>query len=191
MMRAPDYVFLHLYWTPFLRLAEPIHLNTLSNHDEENTSQTQEGYYLEFHDDGWVASWTVPEYSTAALPSYREIFTSTQVSPQLVQKLMEQTRRWISEGIKVYAFRPPSSQAMVALENQMSGFNEVIFIQQFEAAGGTWLSLPLASYHSYDSSHLDKGSAIQLSLDIARMISHAAAPPSGALKPAPAGAGEE
>jgi hypothetical protein len=167
MNRPPDYVFLHLYWLPLVSGLEPLNLSAWG---QPPASDTQEGYYLEFHDDGWVASWTVPEVPDSQIESYREIFSTTQVSPRLVQALLDQTRQWVSQGIRVYAYRPPTSQAMADLENQQSGFNEAQFAAQFKAAGGTWFSIPLAPYHSYDGSHLVKASAVKLSLDIAGLI---------------------
>lgn len=83
---------------------------------------------------------------------------------------MDQTRQWTAQGIRVYAFRVPSSLAMVALEDQMSGFDEATFVEQFKAAGGIWFSIPLEPYHSYDGSHLTKQAALQLSADLARLI---------------------
>jgi hypothetical protein len=170
MRRPPDYIFLHLYWMPLVNLFEPVHLSDLSNPVFQDKSQDQEGYYLEFHDDGWVASWTIPEYPDSQIDSYRSIFSTTQVSPRLVQDLLDQTQQWVAQGIKVYAYRPPTSQAMADLENQVSGFDEIDFSARFEAAGGVWFSIPLALYHSYDGSHLVKASAVQLSVDIARLI---------------------
>jgi hypothetical protein len=171
VQRPPDYVFMHLYGMPLLQLFEPVNLNDISRlFLGDSTPQTQAGYHLEFYDDGWVASWTVPEDPRAQMASYRDIFSQTQVSPRLVQVLMDQTRRWRAQGIRVYAFHVPTTQAMRDLENQISGFDEAAFVQQFEAAGGVWFSIPLEPYHSYDSTHIDKPSAIQLSIDLANLI---------------------
>jgi hypothetical protein len=169
--RPADYVFLRLYGRPLLDLFKPISLNGVSNASlEKNPQPTKQGYYQEYHDDGWIASWMIPENIRWTLPSFRDIFSQTSVSQELVQDLMEQTRRWRERGIRVFAFRVPSSQAMVDLENQMSGFDEAAFAEQFESAGGVWLSIPLEPYHSYDGSHLVKQSAIQLSEDLANLI---------------------
>ncbi len=170
MGRPADYVFLHLYWRPVVDLFAPLNLDYLDKPTSNHSLQDQEGYYLEFHDDGWVASWTIPEYPDSAIWSYQQIFSSTQVNSGLIQDLLDQTRLWTAHGIKVYAYRPPSSQAMVDLENRMSGFDEAAFSRAFVAAGGIWFTIPLAPYHSYDGSHLAKQSAIQLSLDLAKQI---------------------
>ena len=171
MERPPDYVFLHLYWMPLLSSLAPISVQDLTGAVEtQNTLPNRQGYHLEFHDDGWVASYTVPENPLSELPSYREIFSQTQVSPRLVQELVDQTRQWTQRGIRVYAFRVPSSPGMVALENQLSGFNEAALVKAFEDAGGIWFSIPLTPYHSYDGSHLAKPSAEALSIDLAKLI---------------------
>jgi hypothetical protein len=169
--RPPDYVYLYLYWMPLVNLFEPLSLGKMVNSLQGgNTQGNQDGYYLEFHDDGWVASYTIPEYPLSQIYSYQDIFSQTSVSPQLVQELIDQTRSWTQQGISVYAFRPPSCQGMVDLENQVSGFDEAALVKQFEAAGGVWFSIPLAPYHSYDGSHLDKSSALKLSADLANLI---------------------
>jgi hypothetical protein len=171
MHRSPDYVAFHLYWMPLVNFFEPFHLNNLTKTlPHSNDLQTQVGYYLEFHDDGWVASWTLPESPDSALPSYHDIFSSTQVNAGIVADVLNQTRQWTAHGIAVYAYRPPTSQAMLELENRLSGFDEAGFTRQFEASGGVWYSIPLAPYHSYDGSHLVKQSAVKLSEDLATLI---------------------
>jgi len=169
--RPADYVFLRLYWQPLVHSLEPIGVREFSKaFNDDTSSHSQGGYYLEYHDDGWVASWTVPEDPYRTLQSFRDIFSQTPVSQDLVQELMDQTRAWKAAGIQVYAFRVPSSPGMVALEDQISGFDEAAFARQFEEAGGTWFSIPREPYHSYDGSHLTKQSALQLSVDLARLI---------------------
>jgi hypothetical protein len=169
--RPPDYIFLRLYWLPLIHTFEAVDLKEISN-TLRNDKQPlrQGGYYQEFHDDGWIASWSIPEDPYRTLPSFRDIFSQTPVNQKLVQELMDQTRLWTSRGIQVYAFRVPSSQGMLELENQMSGFDEAAFIEQFRSAGGTWFSIPLEPYHSFDGSHLTKQSAVQLSVDLAKLI---------------------
>ena len=70
----------------------------------------------------------------------------------------------------MFGFRVPSTEKMVALENEISGFDEAAFIEGFKAAGGIWFDIPLEPYHTYDGAHLVKPSAIRLSLDLAEMI---------------------
>jgi hypothetical protein len=170
LSRPADYVYLRLYWLPLVHSLETLDVSDLTRAVHASPSQTQAGYYQEFHNDGWIASWTIPEDPYRTLPSFRDIFSQTPVSQSLVQELMDQTRTWVAAGIRVYAFRVPSSPAMVALEDQISGFDEAAFVAQFQAAGGIWFSIPLEPYHSYDGSHLTKQSALQLSIDLANLI---------------------
>jgi hypothetical protein len=169
--RPADYVFLRLYWLPLVHALEPLDIRSIPNvFTGDNKLQVQGGYYQEFHDDGWIASWSFPEDPYRTLPSFRDIFSRTPVSQTLIDELVKQTRLWNSRGIDVYAFRVPSSQAMVELENQMSGFDEAAFVEQFTSAGGIWFSIPLEPYHSFDGSHLTKQAAQQLSVDLAKLI---------------------
>jgi hypothetical protein len=169
--RPSDYIFLRLYWLSLVHLFESIDFRDISEaFFGSQTTRMQGGYYQEFHDDGWIASWSVPEDPYRTLPSFRDIFSQTPVSQKYIQELVEQTRLWNAQGINVYAFRMPSSQAMVALEDQMSGFDEADFIEQFMSAGGIWFSIPLEPYHSFDGSHLTKQAAQQLSVDLAKLI---------------------
>jgi hypothetical protein len=124
-----------------------------------------------YADDGWVGSGGSPEDPTDELNSYREVMARYQVKEALVQALFDQTRMWSSMGVRVFGFRPPTSQAMLDLENKMSGFDEREFVEGFEAAGGKWIPVEPSTYHSYDGSHLDEASAIRLSDYIAAQIS--------------------
>ena len=169
--RPSDYIYLHIYWLQLAHLFESIDLRDISSMiTGKNESRMQWGYYQEFHDDGWIASWSIPEDPYRTLPSFRDIFSQTPVSQKVVQELMDQTRLWTAGGVKVYGFRVPSSQAMVALEDQMSGFDETAFVEQFKSAGGIWFSIPLEPYHSFDGSHLTKQAAQRLSVDLAKLI---------------------
>ncbi len=137
---------------------------------------TGKSYVNRYTDDGWVGSGEYPEDPTEELIAYREVMARFQVKAALVRALYEQTRAWSSKGIRVFGFRPPTSQAMLDLENKMSGFDERKFIEGFEAAGGRWIPVEPASYHSYDGSHLDEASAIRLSDYVAAQIARRETP---------------
>jgi len=169
--RPSDYIYLRLYGLSIVKLFESIDLSGAIDHLWGDSGLGDWGYFQEFHEDeGWIASWNVPENQQWTLPSYRDLFSKTQVSEQLVQELMDQTRQWREQGIRVYAFRVPTGDEMVALENRMSGFDETAFIEQFQDAGGTWFSFPQDLYYSYDGSHLIKQSALDFSVDLAELI---------------------
>ena len=70
----------------------------------------------------------------------------------------------------MYGYKPPVTQAMDSLERSISGLNMPRFIKDFEDAGGVWLPVDAALYHSYDGSHLDDTSSIKLSDNLAMQI---------------------
>lgn len=141
-------------------------------------------YYQHFHPDGWVASRRAPEDPQEALEPYRKALEATRVSRAVVDELLDAVRRWTSQGIAVCGFRPPTTAAMVALENACADFDEAGFARAFRSAGGTWLSFDIERYHTYDGSHLREDSARQLSLDLAaRLASLAAAHASQPARP--------
>jgi hypothetical protein len=175
--RPADYIFMQRYLQPLVRFLEPLNPSTLFRTKVDQASAfTQQGYYQEFYDDGWIASWTIPEDPQRTLQSFRDIFNETPVDAESVERLLEQTQQWTQRGIQVYAFRVPSSPQMVALENQLSGFDEAAFVEKFKNAGGVWFDIPLEPYHSYDGSHLTKEAALKLSTDLGRLINEMLVP---------------
>jgi hypothetical protein len=126
--------------------------------------------FSEYHSDGWVARWQVRDSPTKELAAYRKLFAGNTVDTTLQNGLCDQVRRWTQGGIRVYAFRPPTTADMVDLENQRSGFDEAAFVRQFQAAGGRWLIVRQVGYRTYDGSHLSRDGAIQFSGDLAELI---------------------
>ena len=170
--RHREDIYQRLYINPLLDFFKPITIHEIICALLGKEPVIDQRYYQEFHNDGWVASWTVPESHEKYMQHYRKILSDVewQVSDDLVHSLMDQTSRWNQQKIHVYGFRPPTTKAMEALENELSGFDEQSFVKQFTKAGGNWFSFPLEKYHSYDSSHLHKGSAIRFSRDLAEAI---------------------
>jgi hypothetical protein len=120
---------------------------------------------------GWRSGISVPPDETNGLRGYGVLFEGNTVSPLIIAVVLDYTRRWTSEGIEVFAYRPPTTEAMLALENEKSGFNEPDFIAQFQAAGGHWVAVTqFGRYSSFDGSHLDEASARALSVDLATAI---------------------
>ena len=128
--------------------------------------------FLRYHADGWQSADT-NEPHRDALDEYRTKFDPDDegpVSQRIIDGLVEAVQRWRDEGITVYAFRTPSCAEMVAMEDDISGFDELDFIERFAAAGGTWLVIEQDVYASYDGSHLDVRSAPIFSEDLARTV---------------------
>ena len=70
----------------------------------------------------------------------------------------------------VFGFRSPVTEKILSIENELSGLEEDVFLEQFESAGGIWLSVPPGPYYTYDGNHLDKESAIRYSVALAEQI---------------------
>ncbi len=126
--------------------------------------------YHHHHIDGWMASRQVPHAQKGTLAHYRRLFNNNRVSRALIDQVMDSTRTWAAKGIKVFAFSPPTTVEMIALEKEVSGFDEASFRERFKSAGGIWLDVDQTGYSSFDGSHLDEESAIKFSRDLAEMI---------------------
>ena len=170
LKRPKGDIFQRLYLNPLLTFFSPVKPNFILMILENKKEKHKVIYEQKFYDNGWVASNKIPSNPHEAIPYYKKDFSSIKVSPLLINNLIIQTKNWTEKGIKVFAFRPPTTKEMLLLENKLSGFNEAAFIKQFEKAGGKWLKFNISNYTSYDGSHLSKNSAIKLSKNIALMI---------------------
>lgn len=159
--------FLWNYFGILLNWIKPITKEELAPY---LSSYTIEKYYRRYEPNGWVASSLTPENPTLKLDHYRTLFRDNPVSPKLTNHLLQTVSRWKKQGIKIYAFRPPTTLLMVQLENEISGFQEKTFIRQFSEAGGTWISIEPEGWNSYDGSHLSEQAALRLSEQIAHEI---------------------
>ncbi|RMG70541.1 MAG: hypothetical protein D6722_08565 [Bacteroidetes bacterium] len=121
-------------------------------------------YYYQTFDEagGWMPSRLEPPQPRKALGPYRAEFRQEQVSPARVEALLDQVQTWVAEGVSVYAFRPPTSPDMTALEDELSGLDMSALGRDIEAAGGIWLDIP-GEYPSYDGSHLPDSAARRFS----------------------------
>ncbi|MDY6913736.1 MAG: hypothetical protein SVT52_04685 [Planctomycetota bacterium] len=137
--------------------------------------RTKKRYSLKiYHADGWMETSLVPENRSRALSHYIKRFSDIAVRDgRLLKLLTDRIRRWHSRGIRLYAFRPPTTAKMVALENTLGGFNQDAAVAALTAAGGIWLPVDQTGYHSYDGSHLRYDAARKLSADLAEQIRRA------------------
>jgi len=165
LLLPKEEIYQRIYFAPFLQF-----FTAVKPEDFTRKKKKKEEYIEEYHDDGWVESYIIPEDTTKALSSYKKWFTKVDVSPKLVGDLIKQTRIWSEKDIMVFAYRPPSSFTMENMEDSLSNFKQDEFIVEFENAGGKWIETNTTDYHSYDGSHLHKDSAIKLSKYIAREI---------------------
>jgi hypothetical protein len=152
--------------TTFLLPILPKEVKSLFSGKRTKSNASHDIYY----DDGWVASGSEVPRPEKQLSLYRARFASSQVSSELRQDLLRVVQEWKSSGIQTFACRPPTTRAMVALEDSMSGFHEAEFIKEFTNARGIWLSFNIDDYVSYDGSHLEADSAKKFSRDLAEKI---------------------
>jgi len=128
-------------------------------------------YHQEYNTDGWVASWKEPEDTNEAISSYLKVFNNNKVSPKIINDFISNINKLSHDGYRIFAFRPPTSVAIRNIEDSTSGFNEELFVKQFETAGGIWINIPdYTKYKTYDGSHLKKEYAIKLSHFIGNKI---------------------
>lgn len=164
LTRPKEDVYQRLYLNPLLTFFSPVKPDFVFS---GRSKEPQVIYKQEFFDNGWVASNKIPSNPHEAIPYYKKDFSSINVSLTLINNLITKTQYWTKKGIKVFAFRPPTTNEMLQLENKTSGFNELSFVKKFENAGGHWINIDVSKYYSYDGSHLSKKSAIKLSKKIA------------------------
>jgi len=161
-----------LYLKPMLSFFRPVSVpEFLAAARKEQDSVSQPLYHQNHHADGWVASRLYPEAPESALALYQVNFANNPVDHGIENALFQTIRQWTQKGIRVFAFRPPATAAMVELENSSGGFDEKEFVLHLAEAGGQWLDFDVAAYHSYDGSHLDEDSARHFSRDLAASIS--------------------
>lgn len=158
--------YANLLFGDFLKPFDPYNYRELRN----ALKNRRQGYFQHYYEDGWVASYKLPEDPGDALDEYRKNWSEQKVSRRVEAELIATVKKLTASGIRVYGFRPPTTQAMYELESAMSGFDEAAFRDRFQKAGGIWLDFPLGRYPSYDGSHLRRDGAVLLSRDLARAI---------------------
>jgi len=160
--------FLVRYFDTLLRFTDPL---SLSDVWHNLLSDEKQRYFRQcYFPDGWIASDKRPLRPDQKLDNYILEFKDNPVSEEIITKLLSFVKQWTQAGIYVYAFRPPSSKAMVELENKYAKFDQTDFVNSFKAAGGLWIDLDQNGYQSYDGSHLLSTEALKLSEDIARFV---------------------
>ncbi|HMB69684.1 MAG TPA: hypothetical protein VKU85_10235 [bacterium] len=164
----PDEAWLTLHHPEVVQYFQPLRLRSFlaARFRGEKPPATVQVY----HDDGWIESERIPPSPEEALGLYAVRFRDQTIDPGLVEDLLRWTREWTDRGIGVFAFRPPTTDAVVELENRMTGFDEDRFAARIEEAGGTWLRFTNDGYLAYDGSHLDRASARRFSRELGPRI---------------------
>ncbi|MDD4684705.1 MAG: hypothetical protein PHD45_05685 [Bacteroidales bacterium] len=168
LTRAKEEIFERIYFGEYLNYFSPV--TPIMIKDLIKGEKMKSNYISIYHDNGWVESEKFPQDTMEAMPYYEKDFTIHSTNYQLVNQLCEQIRTWESKGIKVFAFRPPASIPLVALEDSTGNYNEHLIKQKIELSGGHWIDIDPTSYNTYDGSHLSKGEARKLSKYIANEV---------------------
>jgi len=133
--------------------------------------KTHERYRYEYTRDGWAATVRTKPDPTLSLEAYRNVvFRNNTFKREIMRNLLDRVRRWRAQGIVVFALCPPTTEAMIAVEREVSGFDQDAFVVKFQAAGGVWLDFTGGEYDTYDGSHLDRPSAERFSRDLADAV---------------------
>ncbi|HEY8964575.1 MAG TPA: hypothetical protein VIN59_08965 [Alphaproteobacteria bacterium] len=150
-------------------ILRPLSFAHVKNIAQGKVEKKSSSFTQDFREDGWVRSDDAMRNPIAALSSYAHLFDGNKVDPTVIAVILAQVSTWHDRGIAVIGYRPPTSAAMVKLENEASGYNEALFAAEFRKAGGFWVDLP-DSFETYDGSHLTPESAEKLSKVLAEAI---------------------
>lgn len=130
-------------------------------------SGDRSGFYQTFYADGFMAGRLIPEpppaTSDKGVPRH-------VVDPATMAEVLRFVRVWRSEGIEVYGLRVPTSAHTKHVQDKFGGMDQELYVRQFTAAGGVWLSFPDESYKCYDDSHLTEESARRFSQRVAQEL---------------------
>lgn len=162
LRRSKSDIYERLYLRPLLSMISPVQLNL--------SSDSKIRFWRRYESDGWVAARQDPLLPDSALRIYEGNFRDNAVAPNIQSNLMAQVRVWSGKGVRVFGFRPPTTAAMVELENRLSGFDEKSFAEMFSGSGGIWLAPGMNGLVSFDGSHLEETSAKMFSRRIGDLI---------------------
>lgn len=129
--------------------------------------------YRRYHRTGWLEAYDTPEDYSESMAFYASQFRSNERGlprQDVMDHLFDTVSGWTARGIRVYGFRPPTCEPMLAMEEAVTYWDPKEFGRRFEEAGGRWLTFDEDDYHSYDASHIDVKSAKLLSSNIAARI---------------------
>ncbi|MCH2045357.1 MAG: hypothetical protein MK212_14670 [Saprospiraceae bacterium] len=142
---------------------KPTEFWEISQHPSTSDFYNNQEYYEQFHTDGWIASYRLPLDSMRAVGDYTKVFTESKIDPARLEAVFQKVETWIGQGIKVIAFRPPTTYAMENLEDSLSGYDEQTTIRKLRKLGVDYLETNNEDFLSYDGSHLHYESAESLS----------------------------
>lgn len=156
------------YFGSILEKIDPYQIKEVINYYAGN--EVKERYFQFYEPYGWIKSYRIPENKELAVKSYLKVFKNNRVDSDAIKIFLQWVYQHHKAGNAIVAFRPPSSSAIEAIEDSLSGMKYSEFISKFEQAGGIWLNFTSEGYHSYDGSHLHYESAIQFSKNLADSV---------------------
>lgn len=171
LRRPRTEVFERRFLLPVLDFVEPFPVDDLGRRWlGAGETRPAQRVVQRFHADGWVASTSEPPRPELALREYRTVLATWKYDAARLEELAAFATRLRGEGVRVVAFRPPSSVAMRRLEDDLGQYDEPQVRARLLRAGAEYLGFADDAFSSYDGSHLEEGSARSLSQQIAARL---------------------
>lgn len=161
-------IYFDIHFAPLVYFFEPMSFRDAAQGMFPNLAETHT--VKDYKVNGWVGVHKTPAEGRNELKRYRKIYEKRKVSDKTIGIVMDYVTKWTHSGIRIYGFIAPSCRDMVALEEEMSGFNEAEFVDAFRATGGVWIDIDPGCYESFDGSHLQDHAALKFSGDLALRI---------------------
>ncbi len=163
-------VFRTLYVNPYFSISaykptEVIEIFSDNKTGHKGFIEERKNYFGNFHPDGWVASYKIPNNPSEGLPKLKRYVKNNQIllSKIIITRLFSKIKEFREQGITIIAFRPPSTPEMQDWENNKFDFDQDSIKYEIEKIGGHWIEINTAKYQSYDGTHLHYLSAEKLS----------------------------
>lgn len=166
--RPREEIFERIYFNPLRYWFSATSPEKLKNHfsEQKETAYYHNTYFM----NGYVESDKYPVDTTEAIQHYIDDYTNYKVTPEKLEALFYQVKKWTDAGIIVVGFVPPISQPLRMLEDTLGKFNKTKIKEGFENVSGYWIELNPAKYKTYDGSHLEIESARRLSNETGEFI---------------------
>jgi hypothetical protein len=159
--RPREEIFERIYFNPVQYWFSATSPEKLKKHFSkvEETSYYRNTYFM----DGYVESDKFPQDTMDAMQYYVDDYKNYKVTPEKLEALFNQVKKWTGAGITVVGFVPPISQPLRNLEDSLGLFNDEAIKAGFEKASGHWVDLNPSNFKTYDGSHVTVESAQRIS----------------------------
>lgn len=162
--------FFYTHFPEYLHFFEPLSFQDAIKQLRTRPSREELENNGAFYPDGWTSGNKIPGTVDEVVNKYAGYYKESLVDTDNIDNIISYAEKWIRQGINVYAFFPPSCKEMHKLEMERSGIEESELISKFEQAGGVWIDVDPYGYVSFDGTHLQRDSALELSKLIAKTI---------------------